>query len=74
MFLLELMYPLHHLLISLSCTLDVREVVVVAVTMEDMAYLVRDAVFLVADRVLMIRDLDTVSTEDGVITSLRSAR
>jgi len=44
--------PLHHLLISLSCTLDVVEVVVViadAILEEVAANLVRDAIFLVDD-------------------------
>ena len=75
MFLLELIYPLHHLLISLPCTLDVVEVVIVAVALEeDVAHLALDAIFLVADIVLLIRGLGTVSIADGVITSLRSVR
>jgi len=49
-FLLALMYPMNHLLISLPCTMDVTEVVVVVATLaEDMVHLARDTIFLVDD-------------------------
>jgi len=70
-FLLELVYPLHHLLISLPCTLNMVEVVVVAAALEeDVAHLAHDTIFLMADRVLLIRSLRTVSSVNGVITFL----
>ena len=74
MFQLELMCHLYHLLSSLSYTLDVTEVVIVAVILENVALLDLNAVLLVADRVLLTRGLGTVSIVHGVTTSLRSAR
>jgi len=71
-FLLELIYPLPHLLISLPCTLDVVEVVVADTTLEDVAHLVRDAIFLVDNWMCLIRDRGIVRTVIGITISLRS--